>query len=272
MVTCSGDDRGCEKAVAGTEEVSFRASKVMWQRVAVAINVCSENRPQITECFRRVAVNLQGAMVRIFLDGKYRPEVVQLADSFGFAAILGENLGRNATWNLWWLRMLRFFEECRAPVCFKFDPDTMVDAVPSSLPPDDYFGTVSDRTPWGTPFVQGGVTGLSGTAVSKLLDRKVIESGLQDLVRSLPREFGLADDQLLAEALARVNIHATRWTECLSLWKKSVPNMPIKYAIVHPRYYNEGSNEQSMEAQCTNRLSGASRSHRWTHSAARVDD
>jgi len=45
------------------------------------------------------------------------------------------------------------------------------------------------------------------------------------------------DDQLVAGALAKVNISAVPWPDCLSRWKCPVLNDPVTHAIVHPRYY-----------------------------------
>jgi hypothetical protein len=53
----------------------------------------------------------------------------------------------------------------------------------------------------------------------------------------IPAHLSFKDDQLIAEALASVDIQPTAWPECMSLWKCPVLNDPPRYAIVHPRFY-----------------------------------
>jgi hypothetical protein len=204
--------------------------------IAVAVNVFKEPFRQIEECFQRIARNLPNATVAVFLDGVNRPEVLRLARQLGFLPAVGSHCGTNATWNNWWLRMLHFFAFSEADVCFKFDPDTMVDATPNAIPLDHYFGGV----PAGYSFVQGGITGLSKKTIRMILDKKLLESVAGEarpwLTQTLP---DFADDQALGCLLRQQGIYPVHWNECRSDWKSPIDNNPITHAIVHPRYYND---------------------------------
>jgi hypothetical protein len=140
-------------------------------------------------------------------------------------------------WNLWWLRMLTFFRDSAADVCFKFDPDTMVDATPSAIPSCGYFGDVQ-RTFRGVVFVQGGVTGLSASTVAELLEARLLEPrAYKPWMDTVLLRQTFMDDQLLAAALKHLGISPVKWPECKSEWQTPVLNHPREYAIVHPRYY-----------------------------------
>ena len=206
--------------------------------IAIALNVYKEPYRQVFECFGRIATNLPSAVVTVFINGIPRPDVCGLAEELGFQIRMGNNFGANSSWHLWWLKMLEFFQDARAATYFKFDPDTMVDANPQAIPENDYFGTVMHSNPWGTPFVQGGITGLSQNAVCRLLKERLLEPGKNKPWMALvPNSCAFMDDQLIAEALASLNIRASVWQECMSVWKTPVLNDPVRYAIVHPRYY-----------------------------------
>lgn len=202
------------------------------KKVSVAINVYKESLLQITQCLERISQNLPEAKVAVFFDGVQRSDVSDLARSLGFLTVLGENCGRNETWYLWWLRMLYFFDWSDAEICLKLDPDTMVDAAPCSFPEAHYFGDIV-RT-----FIQGGVTGLSGKLVRFILDKKLlepVENGSKPWLKLEGPHF--ADDTALAIMLRHIGIYPEQWNECRSRWKHPVPNSPIVYSIVHPRYY-----------------------------------
>jgi len=210
----------------------------MGSTLAVAVNVYQEPRRQIEECLSRIARNLSTAAVTVFLNGRQRREVECVAEPHGFRVIEGENLGTNVTWSLWWLRVLRFFREANADVCFKFDPDTMVDASPKAIPSADYFGTVWLSRRYRIPFIQGGVTGLSRRAVCNLLDSSLLALEVPGASVVTEECQSLADDQYMAMALAKLGIRPTAWTECCSQWRTPVANGSNKFAIVHPRYYS----------------------------------
>jgi tetratricopeptide (TPR) repeat protein len=202
-------------------------------QIAVAINVSGEPLAQIQECFTRLSANLPKAKVAIFLDGVSRPEVVDLANDFRFSPKVVTKLGTNATWNLWWLRMMRFFADTEADVCFKFDPDTMVDAAPKAILDADYFGHVCAE------YVQGGVTGISRALVRAVLERKLLESSEEE-PRPWLAEFSdprYIDDQKIAQVFAHLGVRPIKWRECRSIWRWPVPNDPVTHAVVHPRYY-----------------------------------
>jgi hypothetical protein len=214
----------------------------MSKDIAVAVNVYNEPIRQVEACFERICAHLPGASVAVFCNGLRREEIFTLAKYYRYSLTLGENLATNSTWNLWWKRMLEFFHQSGAEICFKFDPDTMVDANPKDFPSSDYFGTVWLSKRYRIPFIQGGITGLSRRAVDSLS-----QSGLLDLSNSTAVPFsqyqwdGFGDDQHLAMALAFLKIFPSEWEECKSMWKTQVLNKPIRYAIVHPRFYGRHS-------------------------------
>lgn len=206
--------------------------------LAVAINVYAESVQQVDECFIRIARNLPEAKVSVFLNGEDRSDVRRLADQLGFKVRYGMNLGTNRTWHLWWQRMLEFFCNTGCDVCFKFDPDTMVDRPPVAIPNASYFGDLHYSV-YGFPFVQGGVTGLSIRAIKTIMNDQLLEPVGKKLwftIRLSPNA-SFADDQLLALVLKHIDIVPVAWPECKSSWKLPVPNDPVTYAIVHPRYY-----------------------------------
>jgi hypothetical protein len=133
--------------------------------------------------------------------------------------------------------MLRFFSESGAEVCFKFDPDTMVDGIPRAIPKAQYFGDVW-RSRLGFRFIQGGITGLGGAAIHELLRSRLLEPSLcESWMKGIPISPVLMDDQLLAMALQKLGVLPSCWSECRSRWKTPVQNDHKEYAIVHPRYY-----------------------------------
>jgi hypothetical protein len=207
--------------------------------VAVGINIFQEPRAQITECLRRLRGNLAQATVRIFLNGPFDSRVSDLCESFGSPVRPGENLGTNASWHLWWLRMLEFFRDSQCDVCLKIDPDTMVDTTPIAFPDADYFGCLEVSQRYRIPFVQGGVAGLSQRAVCGILASEVLLPGPNKPWIGPQGWDALADDQHLACALRSIGITGASWRECFSQWKTPVANEPVKYAIVHPRYYHD---------------------------------
>jgi hypothetical protein len=216
--------------------------------VAVAINVHQENARQVEECITRVRNHLSPSSLGVFINGMQRPDLHHLFVRSNAQTILGENYGNNTFWNLWWLRMLKWFGSTDAEVCFKFDPDTMVDARPQLIPSDDYFGDVHrskiefqrDRH-WGdnsVPFVQGGILGLSRTAVNRLLASELLEAAcISEWCPSISVNLPFMDDHLIAAALRQLSIPPRQWGECKSRWKVIVPNDPISHSVVHPRYY-----------------------------------
>ncbi len=222
-----------EKGICQNLLIETKASK---PSIAVAINIFKEPLRQIEECFLRIANNLPNAIVAIFLDGVDRPEVSSLARKYGFLPVISSHYGTNSTWNLWWLRMLYFFDFSKADVCFKLDPDTMVDITPNAIPKDHYFGDVHA----GGSFVQGGVTGISRVAVSIILDKKLLEPVVGEPRHWLTRtEADFSDDRALGCLLRHIDILPVQWSECKSVWKSPIENNPITYAIVHPRYYDD---------------------------------
>jgi hypothetical protein len=205
--------------------------------IAIAINVYVEPIGQLTACLSRIARHFPQALVTAFINGHDRPDLIHVAEQHNTTVVTGDNLARNDTWHLWWLRMLQSFRASHADLCFKFDPDTMVDAVPTCFPDADYFGSVWVSRRYGIPFVQGGITGLSKCAV-----RRLLASGLLTptpptipIIEGAWKNF--ADDQHLAVALAKLGISPTEWPECYSQWKTPVSNECRKHAIVHPRYH-----------------------------------
>ena len=209
----------------------------MDRTIAVAVNVYRESPRQIEECFSRIARNLPAAALTVFLNGKNGLDLKPIAEPYGFRIVEGQNLGTNAMWHFWWLRMLLFFRETKADVCFKVDPDTMVDAAPQAIPDADYFGSIWLSRRYRLPFIQGGITGLSQRAVGRLLDSGLLLRGNACLPAVSEEWPGLADDQHLGVVLARLGIVPTLWPECRSMWRTPVQNDPAEYAIVHPRYY-----------------------------------
>lgn len=205
---------------------------------AVAINIYKEPLEQIDACLARVHEHLPGTPVGIFFNGVMRDDVYALAKSYNCSPMLGENFATNARWNLWWMRMLIFLYETRAEICFKFDPDTMVDKTPTEYPNTDYFGTVWMSRRYRIPFIQGGVTGLSRRAIGLLLSSGLLEYPSSEAVPVLQYDWdSFADDQHLAMALLKLRILPSPWKECRSRWKVPVLNESGEYAIVHPRYY-----------------------------------
>jgi hypothetical protein len=205
--------------------------------VAAAVNVHRESARQLEECLSRIARNLPAAAVTVFVNGDHGLSLTQMVERYGLRLVEGPNLGTNATWHFWWLRMLLFFRQEKAEVCFKFDPDTMVDATPRAIPNADYFGSIWLSRRYGIPFIQGGVTGLSGRAVCRLLDSGILLKGSACLPPVSEAWQGLADDQHLGLILARLGIAPVAWPECLSRWKTPVANEAQTHALVHPRYY-----------------------------------
>ena len=206
----------------------------------MAVNVYKESIRQVDQCLSRIARNLPSANKMVFFDGQETREIVELARGLGFEVCVGQNLGRNRTWHLWWLRMLRFFAQTSSAYALKLDPDTMVDRPPERMPDADYFGQIQHSF-YGFPFIQGGVTGLSLHAVLSLVENRLLERGemankVWFTVRLSPSA-AFADDQLLALALNHVGIQPVQWDECVSQWKMPVLNDPITHSIVHPRYY-----------------------------------
>jgi hypothetical protein len=215
---------------------------------AIAINIYRENRRQIEECLARIAVNMPYSRVGIFLNGESRPDLDQVLSGRSIEVFYGPNYANNAQWTLWWTRMLAWFRLSQANVCFKFDPDTMVDAPPQSLPGDPYFGDVRRssvrvqpdvywfRKP--VPFVQGGIVGLSQKTVHDLLVSKILDPLFHSTwCPPIAPEMIFMEDHLFAAGLRTIGVAPTPWKECKSLWKVPVPNDPVEHAIVHPRYY-----------------------------------
>lgn len=228
----------------------------MPSRIAVAVNVYREPFKQIQVCLTKIARHLPDAPVTVLLNER-RTDIFDLCRRLGFRVISGENLGTNATWHLFWTRMLHCFVESGADVCFKLDPDTMVDGPLTSVPTDSYFGSVFNERPntsWppftaaACPFVQGGITGLSIQAVRSLLAERVLEPGKdRPWMEPIPMPSPFVDDKRIAHALKSIGIEAAPWPDCLSRWLEPVLNQPVKYAIVHPRYYGMGNREVPKE-------------------------
>ncbi len=209
----------------------------MDKAIAVAVNVYRESPRQIEESLSRIARNLPAAAVTVFLNGGNGSEALRIAQPHGFSVVEGANLGTNAAWHFWWLRMLLFFRKTKADFCLKLDPDTMVDAPPKAIPNADYFGSIWLSRRYRIPFIQGGATGLSIRAVCRLLDSGILVRGNACLPQVSEPWTNLADDQHLGVILARLGIAATLWPECHSEWRTPVANENREYAIVHPRYY-----------------------------------
>jgi hypothetical protein len=204
---------------------------------AVAVNVFQQAYLQVDNCLTRIRRNLAPASGIVIVNGMIRPDITRLARELDFQVFEGENYGTNSQWNLWWLRMLNFFSGSRANVCFKLDPDTMVDAPPKVIPNADYFGEIYTNH-LGISFVQGGVTGLSITSVKSLLKSNLLETTVcEEWTNGVRMKEDLMDDQLLALALSKLGIVATKWNECKCKWREPLLNDPICHAIVHPRYY-----------------------------------
>jgi hypothetical protein len=211
----------------------------MSKTIAVAVNVYNEPKAQIEACLGRIFAHLSEASVAVFCNGVLRDDIYALIDRYQYTLIGGENLATNSTWNLWWRRMLKVLYDTGAATCFKFDPDTMVDMTPRNIPIADYFGTVWSSKRYGTPFIQGGVTGLSRRAVEVLLSSGVLDTPNSASVPLSQHDWDcFADDQHLAMALSTFEIFPSQWDECKSAWRTPVLNEPAKYAIVHPRYYS----------------------------------
>jgi hypothetical protein len=208
-------------------------------RLAVAVNVYRESERQVGECLQRIYNNLSGAQVLVILNGDCREDVISIAKGYKFAVHCGENWGTNRRWHLWWLRMLEFFALSQADVCFKLDPDTMVDKAPSMIPDALYFGDVQYNESYDFPFVQGGVTGLSCAAVKRILETRVLIPGPEKewFKLQLPKREAFADDQLLAACLRHIHILPAHWPQCKSQWRVPLISLPVEYAIVHPRFY-----------------------------------
>ncbi len=204
---------------------------------AVAVNVFTESKAQVEQCLKRIRRNLAPDFAKVFLNGVDRPDVLEVCSQFAFQVESGPNYGSNKYWNLWWIRMLEFFRASGAETCFKFDPDTMVDRTPKTIPSVGYFGDVCTSRK-GFRFVQGGVTGLGIATVEALLVSKILETRFCELwMRGLAISPYLMDDQLLSIALRMLGILPTCWCECTSRWKMPILNNLGECAIVHPRYY-----------------------------------
>jgi hypothetical protein len=211
----------------------------MNRTIAIAINVYNEPIAQVEACLGRISAHLSEASVAVFCNGLVREDVSALTKRYHYDLVFGENLAANSTWHLWWNRMFDFYRQSGAEVCFKFDPDTMVDMVPKAIPSADSFGTVWMSKRYRIPFIQGGVTGLSGRVVKLLLSTGLLHSSDSAAVPLSQYQWdSFADDQHLSMALASLNILPVPWAECMSLWRTPVLNAPVKYAIVHPRYYS----------------------------------
>jgi hypothetical protein len=206
-------------------------------KLAIAINVYDESIPQLTACLSKIAQNLPQAQRTLFLNGPHRKELCLLAERFGFQIEGGKNLGKNLTWHIWWIRMLHFFDRTDAEVCFKFDPDTMVDRTPREYPNADYFGSVR-KSGYGFPFIQGGITGLSIGVVRTIIRRNLLRYDPERNWFSHPLQqmHDLADDQLLALVLGHLGVYPTPWPECRSVWRRPILNESGEFSIVHPRY------------------------------------
>lgn len=206
-------------------------------QLAIAVNVYNESIPQLTACLSRIEQHLPNARRTLFLNGGNQRELWLLAERFGFGIVVGENLGTNRTWHLWWLRMLQYFDRTAADVCFKFDPDTMVDRTPIEFPKADYFGQVQ-YSRCGYPFIQGGITGLSIGIVRTIIRENLLEyrRGKPWFSHPLRLQTNLADDQFLGLVLHHLGARPVPWTECRSLWRRPVPNESTEFSIVHPRY------------------------------------
>ena len=206
-------------------------------RLAIAVNVYNESIPQLTACLSRIEWNLPNSQRSLFLNGANRKELYLLAERFGFEVVVGRNLGTNQTWHIWWLRMLHFFDRTAAEICFKFDPDTMVDRTPIKFPNADYFGYVK-HSRYGFPFIQGGITGLSISLVRTMIQNRLLNYDPEKRWFSHPLQqvTDLADDQFLALVIQDLGVYPTPWTECKSLWRSPVQNESGEYSIVHPRY------------------------------------
>jgi len=179
-------------------------------------------------------MNLPYATVGVFLNGVDRPEILSLAETLGFRLTVGHNYGTNAYWDLWWLRMLNFFESSNSDVCFKFDPDTMVDATPLSIPIDDYFGCISGNR----EYIRGGAIGISKTVVRAIVEKELLELTAEEIRSWLNLTTPhFAEDRALACLLRHIGVCPVHWPECRCRWRKPIRNDPLKYAIVHPRYY-----------------------------------
>lgn len=206
--------------------------------IAIVVTVYNESYRQIYESLSRIFANLPSAQVCVLLNGPYRSDVSALTTRFHFKLVTAENFANNDTWFLWWSGMLKFFAASGAKVCFKFDPDTMVDASPTSIPSDDYFGSVIRGGFRNVTFIQGGVTGLSSDAVQQLLAEKLLApKNVHKWMAPVPAKLPLMDDQFIGEAMACLGIRPVPWPACRSQWKLPVLNNPITHAIVHPRYY-----------------------------------
>lgn len=209
-------------------------------KLAIAVNVHSESISQLAACLSRIEINFPDAQRRLFINGSDGMEFRLLAERFGFSAVVGENLGTNRTWHIWWLRMLHFFDNTEADICFKFDPDTMVDKAPVDLPNADYFGQVQ-HSRYGFPFVQGGITGLSIRIVRKIINENLLEYSANKIWFCHPLKYRahLADDQFLALVLQHLDVIPVAWHECKSVWKRPVLNESGEFSIVHPRYVSD---------------------------------
>lgn len=216
--------------------------------LSLVINVHKEPPCQVEACLSRAMANLRPKRTVIFLNGVCRPDLVNLFQKFALEIRHVENYANNQQWCLWWSRMLEWHLSGCGDLLLKIDPDTMVDAPPQSVPTEDYFGDVhlspvrvAPHTYWisdPVPFVQGGVVGLSRRAVRDLHTTGLLEMPrLQDWCPTISSRMIFMEDHLIAAALRVIGIYPRQWAECKSQWKIPVINCPIKYAIVHPRYY-----------------------------------
>jgi hypothetical protein len=207
--------------------------------IAIAINVYQEVLIQLQHCIGRIRSNMPDATVMIFLDGIDRPDVRPLAGSLGCGVTNGAHLGYNDEAPLWWLRMLTWFHESTADICFKLDPDTMVDRAPKEYPAADYFGTIDGVNSCGIPYIQGGVTGISRATVKLLIESELLLDPKYKDTRHFENTSNppFVDDKMIGSVLHRLGIRPSGWSECLSRWRDPIENDDQKYAIVHPRYY-----------------------------------
>ena len=209
--------------------------------ISVAINVRDEPCVQVDECLSRVHANLPGSAVKIIINGTQRPEIKRLADHYGFVCENSVNAKPNLLLYVWFGRMFSFFNKQGRIYNLKIDPDTMIDRSPSSMPNDDYFGSIDQNA--NQRFVQGGMQGMSLRAIQSIIESKKFLSPTTQLYPDWIKPEENTEDWALGYIMQELGFDPQAWDECRSQWRVPViqpSHVPLRYAICHPRYYGFG--------------------------------